>query len=164
MQLSLSNGIFSEYSLAENIATVKKARAMQIFGELNPYAKRLGLKLALENLSHLSRSFGENTAELDEVLGVIGGDVGVTLDFCHAETTGQTLSLLEKYRNRLLNVHVSNKAHKPFTSETPALKAFLHKLQEYKYTGPLTIELNRKCTTKQILETKAIIEKILSKV
>jgi sugar phosphate isomerase/epimerase len=144
--------------------TLRRKFLTQIFGELNPYAKRLGLKLALENLSHLSRSFGENTAELDEVLGVIGGDVGVTLDFCHAETTGQTLSLLGKYRNRLLNVHVSNKAHNPFTSETPALKAFLHKLQEYKYTGPLTIELNRKCTTKQILETKAIIEKILSKV
>lgn len=136
----------------------------QIFGELNPYAKRLGLKLALENLSHPSRSFGENTAEIDNILGVIGGDVGVTIDFCHAETTGQTLSLLEKYKNKLLNIHVSNKAHNPFTAETPALKAFLHKLQEYNYNGSLTMELNRKCTTNQILETKAIIEKILGTV
>jgi len=131
----------------------------QIFGELNPYAKRLVLKLALENLSHPSRSFGENTAEIDNILGVIGGDVGVTIDFCHAETTGQTLSLLEKYKNKLLNIHVSNKAHNPFTAETPALKAFLHKLQEYNYNGSLTMELNRKCTTNQILETKAIIKK-----
>ena len=70
----------------------------QIFGELKPYAKRLGLKLALENLSHESRSYGENVAEIDEVLSVVdNNDVGVTIDFCHAETTGQTLSLLEKY-------------------------------------------------------------------
>ena len=133
----------------------------QIFGELNPYAKRLGLKLALENLSNPSKSFGKNTAEIDEVLGIIGGDVGVTIDFCHSETTGQTMNLLEKYGNQLLNVHVSNKAHKPFKTETPALKAFLNKLQECAYSGPLTIELNRECTTKPILETKALIEKIL---
>jgi len=250
LELSLSNGVFSEYSLAENITTVKKlgfsnlefnmkcveeedeeavypakeyidahglncltlhsatlpvkneteiAKAVyyvkvsadfayklsapvmvihsnvsrklpedmrrkfltQIFGELKPYAKRLGLKLALENLSHPSRSFGKNIAEIDEVLGIIDDDVGVTIDFCHAETTGQTLSLLEKYGNRLLNVHVSNRAHEPFNSETTALKAFIAQLQEYKYSGPLTIELNSKCTTKQILETKSIIEKIL---
>jgi sugar phosphate isomerase/epimerase len=136
----------------------------QIFEELNPYAKQLGVKLALENLSTPSKSFGANPAEMEEVLGVIGGDVGVTLDFCHAEITGQTLSLLEKYGNRLLNAHVSNRQHEPFTSETPALKAFLAKLREHEYSGPLTIELNSKCTTKQILQTKMVIEKILAKV
>jgi len=137
----------------------------QIFGELNPYAKRLGLKLALENLSHASRSFGENVAEIEEVLSVVdNGDMGVTIDFCHAETTGQTLSLIEKYKNRLLNVHVSNKTHKPFDAETPTLKAFLNKLQEYGYSEPLTIELNQKCTAKQILETKIILEKLLGRV
>ena len=136
----------------------------QIFGELNPYAKRLGVKLALENLSNPSKSFGANPAEMEEVLGVIGGDVGVTLDFCHAETTGQTLNLLEKYGNRLLNVHVSNHQHGPLTRETPALKTFIAKLKEHEYSRPLTIELNSKCTTKQILQTKATLEKILDKV
>jgi sugar phosphate isomerase/epimerase len=136
----------------------------QIFGELNPYVKRLGVRLALENLSNPSKSFGANPAEMEKVLGVIGGDVGVTLDFCHAKTTGQTLSLLEKFGNRLLNIHVSNRQHEPFNRETPALKTFLAKLREYKYSGPLTIELNSKCTTKQILQTKIVIEKILDEV
>ncbi|MBN1357824.1 sugar phosphate isomerase/epimerase [Candidatus Bathyarchaeota archaeon] len=134
----------------------------QIFDELTPYAKRLGLKLALENLSHPARSFGKSTAEIDEILSIIGGDMGVTLDFCHAETTGQTLRLLEKYRDRLLNVHVSNRAHGAFVSETPQLKVFLNKLDEYGYHGPLTLELSSKCTNKEILKTKATIEKILS--
>jgi len=133
----------------------------RIFGELNPYAKRLGLRLALENLSNPSKSYGANPAELEEVLGAIGGEVGVTLDFCHAETTGQTLNLLEKYGNRLLNVHVSNRNHEPFNRETPSVKTFISKLREHEYRGPLTIELNSKCTVKQILETKATIEKIL---
>jgi sugar phosphate isomerase/epimerase len=136
----------------------------RIFGELKPYARQLGLKLALENLSHDSRSYGENVAEIEEVLNVLkDGDMGVTIDYCHAETTRQTLNLLKKYNKKLLNVHISNKKHRPFNVETPALKAFLNRLQEYGYNGPLTIELNQKCTTKQIIETKIILEKLLGR-
>ena len=40
----------------------------KIFRELNPYARRSGLKLSLENLSHPSRSFGKNVAEIEEIL------------------------------------------------------------------------------------------------
>ena len=145
--------------LAENL---RREFLGKIFSELNPYAKRSGLKLALENLSHPSRSFGKNVAEIEEILSIVGdGTMGVTIDFCHAETTGQTLSLLEKYKNRLSNVHISNRAHRPFDAETQMLKVFLTKLQEYEYSGPLTIELNSTCTTKQVLETKTILEKIL---
>jgi sugar phosphate isomerase/epimerase len=135
----------------------------QVFKELSAYAKRLKVKLALENLSYASSGYGKNVAELEEILGIVDdGNMGVTLDFCHAEATGQTMSLLEKYKNKLRNIHISNRAHKPFDTETPKLKAFLTKLQEYGYSGPLTMELSRKCTTEQILETKAVIEKVLN--
>jgi sugar phosphate isomerase/epimerase len=147
--------------LPENL---RKRFMTKIFRELNPYAKSLSLKLALENLSYASTGFGKNVTEIEEILSIVDDDaMGVTLDFCHAEATGQTLSLLEKYKNRLLNVHISNRAHRAFDAETPNLNAFLTKLQEYGYTGPLTMELNRKCTTEEILKTKTIIEKILSK-
>ena len=95
-------------------------------------------------------------------LSIIDGDMGVTIDFCHAETTGQTLRLLEKYSDRICNVHVSNRAHRAFHSETPKLKAFLNKLEEYRYTGPLTLELSSTCTNHEILKTKEIIRKILT--
>jgi sugar phosphate isomerase/epimerase len=136
----------------------------RVFSELLVYSKRLGVKLALENLSYASSGYGKNVAELEEILSIIDhGAVGVTLDFCHAEATDQTLSLLEKYRSKLCNVHISNRGHKPFDAETPKLKTFLSKLQEYDYQGPLTIELSRKCTDEQILKTKALLEKILKK-
>jgi sugar phosphate isomerase/epimerase len=144
-------------------ANLRKEFLAKIFRELTPYAKRLSLKLALENLSYASTGFGKNVAEIEEILSIVDdGTMGVTLDFCHAEATGQTLCLLEKYRNKLCNVHISNRAHKPFDAETPNLKAFLNKLQEYEYSGPLTMELNRKCSTEQILETKRVLEKILN--
>jgi sugar phosphate isomerase/epimerase len=136
----------------------------EIFGELTPYAKSLGVKLALENLSYASSGYGKNVAELEEILGIIDdGTMGVTLDFCHAEATGVTISLLEKYNKRLCNVHMSNRAHKPFDMEAPNLNCFLTKLRENGYSGPLTMELNQKCTTEEILKTKAILERILNK-
>jgi sugar phosphate isomerase/epimerase len=134
----------------------------EIFNKLLPYAESLNLKLALENLSYASSGFGKNVAELEQMLHVIdGGGMGVTLDFCHAEATGQTLSLLEKYSDRLCNVHLSNRAHRPFTEETPKLCTFMKKLHEYGYKGPVTLELSSKCTNEEILKTKAIIEKVI---
>ena len=136
----------------------------EIFEELTPYAKSLGVTLALENLSYASSGYGKNVAELEEILGIIDdGTMGVTLDFCHAEATGVTLSLLEKYVKRLCNVHISNRAHRPFDMETPRLNYFLTKLRENGYNGPLTMELNQRCTTEEILKTKAILERILNK-
>ena len=72
-------------------------------------------------------------------------------------------SLLEKYKSKLCNVHMSNRAHKPFDSETPKLKTFMAKLEEYRYAGPLTLELSRKCTIDQILKTKAVLDNFVNK-
>ena len=135
----------------------------RIFKELNHYAEGLNIKLALENLSYASTGFGKNVAEIEEILRTIDdGTMGITLDFCHAEATGQTSSLLEKYNEKLCNVHLSNRAHKPFNMETPTLNTFLTKLQECDYTGPLTIELNKRCSIEEILKTKIILQKILN--
>jgi sugar phosphate isomerase/epimerase len=133
-----------------------------VFGELSAYARRLKVKLALENLSYASSGYGKNVAQIEEILSIIDdGSMGIALDFCHAEATGQTLSLLEKYKNKIFNIHISNRAHRAFSDGTPNLKALLTKLQDYGYSGPLTMELNRKCTTEEILETKLILKRIL---
>ncbi len=135
----------------------------RIFKELRHYTDNLSLKLALENLSYASNGYGKNVTELEEILKTIDNDaMGITLDFCHAEATGQTTNLLEKYGKRLLNVHLSNRAHKPFDTETPNLKNFITKLQEHGYRGPVTLELNHKCTIEQIQQTKTIIQKNLN--
>jgi sugar phosphate isomerase/epimerase len=135
----------------------------RIFKELRPYAKSLNVKLALENLSYASTGFGKNVAEIEEILKTVDdGTMGITLDFCHAEATEQTANLLEKYSKKLLNVHISNRAHKPFDLETPNLNAFLMRLQKCDYHGPLTMELNQRCSIEEILKTKMIIQRSLS--
>jgi len=136
----------------------------RVFEELSEYAKKLKVRLALENLSYASSGYGKNVPELDEVFSIVDkyGEIGFTLDFCHAEATGQTFDLLEKYRDRLCNVHLSNWAHKPFNKESLRLRALLVKLQEYEYDGPLTLELSRKSTIDEIARTKTVLEECIA--
>ena len=133
-----------------------------IFMELVPLARNLKVKLALENLSYASSVYGKNVAELEEILEAIDekGSIGLTLDFCHAEATGQTLALLKKFHDRLLNVHLSNRAHKPFTSPTTSLLTFANALREYRYDGVITLELSRECRIEDIQATKSVVEDV----
>ncbi len=135
-----------------------------IFKELLQFSKSLKVKLALENLSYASTGYGKNVSELEEIFGIIDeqDEMGFTLDFSHAEATGQTDPLLEKYHNRLCNIHLGNRAHKPFDAPTPSLLALVQKLRKYDYVGPLTLELSRKCTLEEILRTKNVVEKVLT--
>ncbi len=136
-----------------------------IFGELNDYAKILNIKLALENLSYTSTGFGKNIEQLEEILQIIDdGDMGITFDFCHALETRQAENLLEKYGKRVRNVHMANKAHKPFTAETPELTSFLSKLHGYGYSGPITLELEHSTPIEEIAKSRAFFEKLLEKV
>jgi len=135
----------------------------KIFKKLNSQANELGVRLALENLSFASHSYGCNSVELEEIFKIIDreGKMGVTLDFCHSETSGQTFLLLDKFKNRIFNVHMSNRAHKSFDKEPINLKAFLKGLQEYGYGGPLTLELNEKCTNGEIQNAKRVLEDVI---
>ncbi len=131
-------------------------------GEIKPFAKKLGIKLALENLSYTSTGFGKNVPELEEVLSVIDdGAIGITFDLCHALETKQTDNLLEKYGRRLCNVHMANKSHVPFTEPKPELTAFLAKLHSYGYNGPITFELHHSTSMEEIGKSKALFDKLL---
>jgi sugar phosphate isomerase/epimerase len=137
---------------------------VEIFGELSRYSRNLNVRLALENLSYASTGYGKNVVELEEILGIIDdGTMGVTLDFCHAEATGQTQNLLAEFHEKLCNIHLSNRAHRPFDSETPSLSVFLAELRKYGYDGPLTLELSSKCTLEEMLRTKKIVDETLSR-
>ena len=144
---------------------VRQTCLREVFGEITPFAKQLGIKLSLENLSYNSTGFGKNVEQLDEVLGVIDpkGEMGFTFDLCHALETKVMDELLEAYGGRVCNVHMANKAHQPFTQETPELTAFLTKLHGFGYEGPITLELDHKTPMEEIAKCKAMFEKLLKK-
>jgi sugar phosphate isomerase/epimerase len=99
--------------LPENL---RKKFLAKIFRELNPCAKSLGIKLALENLSYASTGFGKNVAEIEEILRIVDdGTMGVTLDFCHAEATGQTLSLLRNTKTDYATFTLATERTEPLT-------------------------------------------------
>ena len=134
-----------------------------IFGEISPFAEKMGVKLSLENLSYTSTGFGKNPEELNEVLDVIDpkGKMGITFDLCHALETRQVNSLLEAYGKRVCNVHMADKGHRPFTSKTPELSHFLSELEGHGYDGPITLELFHKTTVEEIVKTKALFDRLL---
>ncbi len=129
----------------------------------NPFAKKLGIKLALENLSYTSTGFGKNVEQLEEVLSVIDdGTMGITFDLCHALETKQTDNLLDKYGRRICNVHMANKAHKPFTEPKQELTKFLGRMRDFGYDGPITLELVHNTPMEEIAKSKALFDKLLS--
>lgn len=134
-----------------------------VFGEIVPFAKKYGIKLALENLSYTSTGFGKNVEQIEEVLDIIDPkrEMGFTLDFCHALETKEAENLLEKYHENLWNIHMANKSHKPFIEETSELKWLIAKLKEYGYDGPVTLELHHSSTKQEIQKTKLLFDKIL---
>ena len=144
---------------------VREKCLRDIYKEIKPFAKKLGIKLSLENLSTNSTGFGKNVEQLDEVLGVIDpkNEMGITLDLCHALETKVTDSLLEAYGKRVCNVHMANKSHKPFLQTTPELTSLLNTLQRYSYDGPITLELNHNTSMKEIAKTKIFFENLLQK-
>jgi sugar phosphate isomerase/epimerase len=135
-----------------------------MFEEIRPFAQKFGIRLALENLSYTSTGFGKNVEQLEEVLGIIDDDpMGITLDVCHALETKELKNLVEKYGERICNVHMANKAHKPFTTETPELLWLLARLHDFGYAGPITLELDHKTSMTEIAQTKTFFEGLLAR-
>jgi len=132
--------------------------------EIKPFAKNLGIKLALENLSYTSTGFGKNIEGLEEVLGVIDdGHIGITFDLCHALETREMDNLLDKYGGRICNVHMADKSHRPFTEPKPELTHFLTRIQEFGYRGPITLEIAHGTPIEEIAKSKALFDSLLSK-
>jgi len=135
----------------------------QIFNEeIKPFAKKLGIKLALENLSFNSTGYGKNVENLEEVLSVVdSGEMGITFDLCHALESKQVDNLLDKYGERICNVHMADKSHKPFTQEKVELLAFLKRLTDFSYDGPITLELAHGTPLEEISKCKALFDRLL---
>lgn len=135
----------------------------EVFGQIKPFAKQLGVKLSLENLSFNSTGFGKNVEQIDEVLAVIDpkGEMGITFDLCHALETNVVGELLDAFGKRVCNVHMAGKSHQPFMEKRPELTSFLSTLHSYGYAGPITLELNHKTPMQDIAKTKTFFENLL---
>jgi sugar phosphate isomerase/epimerase len=130
--------------------------------EIKPFAKKLGIKLSLENLSYTSTGFGKDVEGLEEVLNVIDdGTMGITFDLCHALETKETNSLLDKYGHRICNVHMADKSHEAFVKPKPELTSFLSKLHDYGYAGPITLELAHNTPIEEIAKCKTLFDRLL---
>jgi sugar phosphate isomerase/epimerase len=142
---------------------VREECLREVFGQITPFAKKIGIKLSLENLSFNSTGFGKNVEQLTDVLDVIDpvGEMGITFDLCHALETNVVDELLEAYGRRVCNVHMAGKSHQPFMERKSELTDFLSTLHGYGYEGPITLELNHKTSMEDIAQTRVFFEALL---
>lgn len=151
-------------NISKKLPTQARESCLQeIFNQIIPFAKKLGIILSLENLSHTSSGFGKNVEELEEILHIIDpiGEMGITFDLCHALESNEADSLLATYGRRICNVHMADKSHKPFLKRKSELIHFFSELQSYGYNGPITLELENKTAMEDIVKTKMLFENIL---
>ncbi len=153
-----------------NIAKKLTAKAreeclLEVFGQIKPFAKKLGVKLSLENLSFNSTGYGKNMEQLKEVFSVIDPEeeFGFTFDLCHALETNVVEELMEEFGSRVCNVHMANKSHVPFTEPKPELVGFLDALAGCGYEGPITLELKQGTSIQEIAKAKVLFDKLLEK-
>jgi len=153
-------------NIAKKLPPKKREECLrEVFGEIKPFAKKLGVKLSLENLSFNSTGYGQNVEQLEEVLDVIDseGEFGFTFDLCHALETNVVDELLDRYGGKVCNVHMANKSHAPFTEPEPELVSFLDALHGYGYSGPITLELRHGTSMQEIAKSKTLFDRILEK-
>lgn len=125
------------------------------FPYIKDYAEGLNVKLALENSAPYSQGYGRTVNEVEEILDIVGRDkMFLTLDYAHSQALDQTKDFLEKFSQKLVNVHLSMFKHSLIEKENiPELKEFLLQLKRLGYNGPLTIEVNPKCGEKGVEKT-----------
>ena len=144
---------------------LREEALLEVFGHIKSFARKLGVKLSLENLSFNSTGYGKNVEQLEEILSVIDpeSEFGFTFDLCHALETNVVDELLDRYGSRVCNVHMANKSHVPFTEPKPELVSFLDALHGYGYEGPITLELKHGTSMQEIAKSKDLFDSLLEK-
>ena len=112
--------------------------------ELEPFARRLGVRIALENLS------GPTFTRLDELFAEFSpGYLGLCYDTGHGNMLDASLDFLERYKNRLIATHIhdndgSSDQHKlPFTGSVDWSR-FMRIISQSAYDKLLNLEVTLK--------------------
>ncbi len=165
LALTLSPSILVFHSYASRRLEIDKRRKIirKVFEEIKGQLMEKEISISLENVSSRSKGWGRSVSELSEMLNLINyEEKGITLDFYHSQTTGQTFKFIYELGSYINNVHVCGWEHGPIEKTDKSMREFLKALRNCGYKGPLTIELSPKYGEKEVLVSKGNIEEILS--
>lgn len=122
----------------------RKKRAAESLSRVVEGAKRLGVKLAVENLPRADVGWSE--AEIEEVSGPFWGDsVGVCLDTGHMQVCGLGLGVLDSLGSRIISLHIHDNDGTEDQHLFPGEGSFDwaglgRRLTEMGFNGPLMLE------------------------
>lgn len=139
---------YDDYSNDEDVRKEFYKNTFYSLDKISEYAKKQGIKVAIENLEY------NPLKELDEIWSSIferypSDVIGLCYDTGHgANTDGETLDILEKYKDRIISLHIhendgiSDLHLIPMTTDVVDWERFAKILASSKYEGPLTLEVS----------------------
>lgn len=128
--------------------------------EINEFAKKVGVTLAIENMSNETKF---NTPEELKMLGASN----VCFDACHAEScdynSSKWIKQADKIGLKIKNIHLSGYdggQHKTLKKNQPNLEEMFKTLKEIGYDGGIVFEI-KNISFDELLENKKLVEKFI---
>ena len=80
------------------------AQAKKSLRSIDRISGQYGIKMCVENMPAFEFMLGRSYEELKELID--GTELSVCLDIGHANTTGETIALIDGFKDRIANVHI----------------------------------------------------------
>ncbi len=116
-------------------------KAKKSLSSIDRISAEYGVRIAVENMPSFPFMLGHTAEEMEDLIGMT--NLGFCLDIGHANTTDQIDPLIEKFRDRLINIHIHDN-HGEFDEHLTLgegdidFKSVIEKLKGY--TGNFVIE------------------------
>lgn len=124
-----------------NTAKGEFVRALAL---IDKYARRYGIRLALEPLSKGDTNFMNTLSDAAEICSMLGSDnVGCTLDLFHFDRNGEPMSDIKKYGEFIIHTHIARRnadRRIPTLDEQDEVEEFVGALRDIDYNGRMSLE------------------------
>ncbi len=116
-------------------------KAKKSLSSIDRISAEYGVRIAVENMPSFPFMLGHTAEEMEDLIGMT--NLGFCLDIGHANTTGQIDELIEKFSDRLINIHIHDNhgemdEHLTLGEGNIDFKSIIGKLKGY--TGNFVIE------------------------
>ena len=127
---------------------------------VDKYAREFNIKIAIEPLNKKESNIINTTLEALEFARAIDSpNIGVLIDSYHADLEGEPLSNIEKIKDKLYHVHVSDRGRVAPGKNNYDFKSLFNALKAAGYNGCISIECRWEEKAKELPESLEYLRK-----
>ncbi|HOP56247.1 MAG TPA: sugar phosphate isomerase/epimerase family protein, partial [bacterium] len=127
---------------------------------VDKYAREFNIEIAIEPLNRKESNIINTTLEALEFARAIDSpNIGVLIDSYHADLEGEPLSNIEKIKDKLYHVHVSDRGRVAPGKNNYDFKSLFNALKAAGYNGCISIECRWEDKAKELPESLEYLRK-----